>query len=707
MKNSILKPKVVNRRSTIYLLLLAIFGFSLFAYMPPVHAAGPSAVVTPTTGLRDGQGVTVTWQGFDPQSFVVIRQCEANATQLSQCAGDNVAVVEQSSNDGSGLTYYYVVSTENTSNGSLPGAPGTQCGPSFPCEIVITPQDTSSDLTSGNTFPITFLPEASSCPTDNMTNITGSGAGSLFALMPNWQLPLCQGQQHVTVDYVSSRGDVGGVQDFSCGLVDFAITEIVTETGTKCPMTGTSRDAYYVPVANSALVFAYLMRNRLDFQRLPSINLTPDMLAQTMSGQALQWGGFGPYDDINRNIYEYNNPDSPKILSASGDGTTVNFTATSNFNTGDTFAVFGANPTCYNTRYTVATVDWVNSSNHALGQKITASGRCKLTYRSGGILNSTNMLPSNINVFGRADASGLNYLMSRFFLTRAAAALHAGGDQFSSQGFSTPSVYFPVSTNISASNFKSNQSAVANMMVGSATADQIGDQGYLAPMDAATAKYYGFPSISITSTDGKTFVAPTNQSIADGVSEMVTDQSTGVASANVSPKNQNAYPLVFTVYAVVPKHPESKELLSALKSMLSYIRDHGTQNELPDGYAPLTDSQKSSITEAITKLSLLSPSPTPSSSSSAQPLETVTPSPVGTSLPILPTLPVVTDPSTSGAGTPDPGNGGSSLLPSIFASPYIPHNGVAAGVLPALLFVGMTASVSGLLRRKNGASSNG
>jgi len=703
-------------RTFTFVLLCALLLSTLGSFASAARADGSSAQATPTVGLRDGQGIQVTWSGFDPQGFVVIRQCESGATQLSQCSDDTAAITEQSSDSGTGLAYYFVMATEGTSNTNLPGAPNTQCGQSHPCQLVVSTQDTSTDLSQGIIIPITFLPEASSCPTEGVNNITGSGSGALFTVMPYWQIPLCQSASRTVINYVSSRGDVGGIQDFSCGLVDFAITEISSEEGTKCPATGERREAVYVPVANSALVFAYLMRNRFDFQRLPEVDLTPGMLAQAYSGQASKWGSFDSSDEINRNIFNFNNPTSPRVINASGDGTTVTITAKSDVNLGDRISVSAANPSCYNSSYVVKTATWLDESDHSQGQTLTASGRCKFRYVSGGLINARRLPPSTINIFGRADASGLNDLMSRFFLNRAASEFHAAGDQFSEQNFSAPSVYFPISPNISNSNFKSNQAAVVNTMIGYATTDQTGEQGFLAPMDAATAKYYSFPTVSINSVDGSQNVIATTDSISAGISEMTTDKASGVASANVSPTHQNAYPLVFTVYALIPTHPESKDSFSGIKAMLEFIRDHSSQSDLPSGNVALTSSQKQQITEGISKLAdptvpSASPSASPSQSitSTPSPIATSTPSPIATStpLPVDSFLPLPTG-SDTGSGTT--GTGGSTneqprsnvAFPSVFAFPYVPHSGAAAGVLPAMLLVGAAGSVTGLLRRRYG-----
>jgi len=674
------------------------------AFSPSAHADGPEISVSPQNLLRDGQVVTVTWSGFAAYSRIAIRQCVAGATDSTKCSsGTSGMVVETSNPSGSGIAYFRVVSTEGTVNTNLPGADGTSCGVSFACNISVTASDDLDHPDAGFLKPITFAPEASSCPTENMNGLTGGGSGALAVAMPAWQIALCQSASRVTVDYLATRGDEGGRQDFYCGFIDFAVTEIKDDGGEKCAITGQVRKGIYVPVANSALVFAYSMRNRADQQHLSSIKLTPDMLTQTMTGQALNWGSHAATAAKDVAIYALNNSDSPHVTGISGDGTTIAVTAINDLKVGDTVIVDEVNPPGYNSEYQVTGIKWIDDSDHSKGKSgFTVDGDYKRRYVSGGLVNPTNLLPGNISVYGRADASGLNYLMTRFFLERAAAAFHAPGGQFSEEGFPSASVYMPLSNSLDPSAFRSNSDAVVTALRGSD--DPSGGTGYIAPMDAATAKFNGFPSVSVQSVDGTKFVAPTTESIKLGIDEMTKDATTGVASANLAPKNPNAYPLVFTVYALVPQEATSKESASALQAMLKQIRDHSGDSDVAPGYFALTSAQKQQITDALTKISgpveSASPSPTPSSSSTPEP--TVTDEPI-----VDPGLPdfggIDTGIDTGiGGGTVDTNSGGSiqevaAKLPSIFATPFVPHNGPAAGILPALVLIGVSASAVGAL----------
>jgi len=290
-------------------------------------------------------------------------------------------------------------------------------------------------------------------------------------------------------------------------------------------------------------------------------------------------------------------------------------------------------------------------------------------------------------------------LMTRFFLERAAAAFHAPGGQFSEEGFPAASVYMPLADSLDPTAFRSNSDAVVTAMRGSD--DLTGGTGYLAPMDAATAKFNGLPSVSIQSVDGSRFIAPTTESIKLGIDEMTKDAATGVASANLAPSNPNAYPLVFTIYALVPEEAASKDSAQAMQAMLTRIRDHSNDADVPSGYAALTGAQKQQITDAISKISGPVPSASPSPSSSQ------TPEPTETEIPVIDPgetdtggLPVIDDDGSGGSG----GDGGvitqiKTVLPSVFAVPFAPRTGAAAGILPALLLIGLSASAVSALNK--------
>ena len=72
--------------------LVVVGGVALvLAASTAVSQVGPSATVTPDTGLVDGQTVTVQGSGFDPSTLDIgVAQCPAEATSAADCVGHKV-----------------------------------------------------------------------------------------------------------------------------------------------------------------------------------------------------------------------------------------------------------------------------------------------------------------------------------------------------------------------------------------------------------------------------------------------------------------------------------------------------------------------------------------------------------------------------------------------------------------------------------------
>jgi hypothetical protein len=236
----------------------------------------------------------------------------------------------------------------------------------------------------------------------------------------------------------------------------------------------------------------------------------------------------------------------------------------------------------------------------------------------------------------------LNLLLTRFMLERAQSAMATARSPFD---FTEPTAYFPAAPSIN--DLKSNADAVALAM--SSYDDPTGQTGYLGVMDAATAAFYGLPTVKIENAQKTGFVSANPASIAAGVAAMTTNAD-GTAIANLAPADPAAYPLPITSFAQVPtsKMTDSK-ISAAIKAMLSFVVSPGQQNHLLDGYVPLTDKQKTATQHAETLVGSQaepSPTPTPTPSDSASPTATPTDS----------ALPTPTTTPDSGSGT-DSGSG--------------------------------------------------
>jgi hypothetical protein len=208
-------------------------------------------------------------------------------------------------------------------------------------------------------------------------------------------------------------------------------------------------------------------------------------------------------------------------------------------------------------------------------------------------------------------------------------------------------------------------------------------------MDRATAAFYGLPVVSIgTSNDpaAATFVAPTDEAVSKGVDAMI-DGGQGTEKANVVPRDSTAYPLPVTIYAQIPTDSSiTSATATSLKTWLTYMRDLTT---LPPGYVPLTDGQKSAITDALTKVTG-QPEPTPSP----------TPSPTSTTSDATdsPSFATDADAPTDSIDTAVETPAESAPLVSIFAASTEPVSGTGGFLLPVLVLLGAASSISGALR---------
>lgn len=121
-------------------------------------AAGPSITATPSTGLVNGQAVTVAGTGFIANETLYALECAANATNQTGCDLNTVALVTSSAT-GTFST------TVTVATGTVAGT--TTCGTSSSdltaCNIIVSTNPPSADAAS---TPITFaLPTATTTTT--------------------------------------------------------------------------------------------------------------------------------------------------------------------------------------------------------------------------------------------------------------------------------------------------------------------------------------------------------------------------------------------------------------------------------------------------------------------------------------------------------------------------------------------------------------
>src|SRR4051794_21005842 len=66
--------------------LVALVGAAVICLGATAAGANPGISVSPSTGLHDGQTVTVTGSGFTKNGTVYIVECKSGATSESQCS---------------------------------------------------------------------------------------------------------------------------------------------------------------------------------------------------------------------------------------------------------------------------------------------------------------------------------------------------------------------------------------------------------------------------------------------------------------------------------------------------------------------------------------------------------------------------------------------------------------------------------------------
>ena len=618
-----------SKRST----SLIAFTLGLFTAMsgfvglsaPTQADAGHQMVVSPSDRLRDGQIVQVTWSGFSPNQPIYLRQCKSTATTEGECSRIQS---ESSDASGNGISLLRLQSTEGTGHG-IAGAPGLRCGVGFDCSVILSTDTDYLHPEQGLSTQLGFVPEASTCPQSGMNVVAGGGTGGVLTVLPDWQTAVCQDPDRVTLDYVRTKGDNLGRTDFQCGISDFAITEVAAGATEGCPATGKVRSNIYAPVANSALVFAYVMRDSVTGQRITDLKLTPDMLSWVFTGQTLTWTG----------------TDSSNIRS----------------------------------------------------QQIAN-------------LNSSHSLPANVFVVGRADASALNTLLTRFLLERAADSMASAPSPFD---LTEPTEFFPALPGYN--DLKSNADAVATAITN--FDDYTGQSGMIAVMDAGTAAYYSLPTVAIENAQGTGFIKPTTDAITRGQAAMRVD-SNGTAVADTSPNDALAYPLPFTAYAQIPTSDATEASAKALKAWLTHVASDGAQAAVLPGYVPLTSAQRSVVATVADSLKAGEPSPTPTDDGSGDGTGDGTTDPTDGATDSSGSGPgdvldFVTDGggfdnSSLGGGSIDGGivdsglpfvdsgsSSGSSNSASIFAMGFKDRSALPGVTFPILVLVGLGLSIAG------------
>lgn len=142
----------VHRLGRIVLLTLGLASGVLATAGAPAGAEGPTASVTPTAGLADGQRVAIRGSGFEPFTRIQVLECAGTAKRPPkdnhECQGltlDSSAMTDgggsfvNSPDDPTRRTHgYRVVTLPKPAMTPL----GPHCGPTDPCGLYVGVQET-------------------------------------------------------------------------------------------------------------------------------------------------------------------------------------------------------------------------------------------------------------------------------------------------------------------------------------------------------------------------------------------------------------------------------------------------------------------------------------------------------------------------------------------------------------------------------------
>ena len=149
--------------------------------------SGPSITVTPSTGLTNGQTVTITGSGFTPGDSLFAVECLATATSAAGCNTAGATPITANS-DGTLPSTTFTVKTGTVGTGT--GTCGTSASDLTACVISVSNATAGDAAHAAITFAALASPTISVSPSTGLKNgesvtITGSGfiAGdSLYAV---------------------------------------------------------------------------------------------------------------------------------------------------------------------------------------------------------------------------------------------------------------------------------------------------------------------------------------------------------------------------------------------------------------------------------------------------------------------------------------------------------------------------------------------
>jgi ABC-type phosphate transport system substrate-binding protein len=491
-------------------------------------AAGPTVQATPTSGLLDGQFVDVTWSGF-PAGTPTLQQGVA----VSQCSEHPVLPARDCALSELGIT-------GTNGAGQLPipvhtgavqsrnGATTFTCDEHHPCSVAVY-SDPNKSLQSGqpaSVLPITFGFPASACPHGGTAGISGTGAEAVYRAMLRWEAVVCQAPRNLDLQYTRTES-----QDGKDALVDpdglppdFAVTSVPLDAAEKSALTKAGRKVVTAPVAASALVFTFHGTDRVSGQRITHVTLTPSQLARIFNGSR---------DSLP--VAKTGNPEDDDIVD----------------------------------------------------------------------LNPGVSFKGSLQAFGRLDAAAGTLALTSWFLDVAPDAWKAtppwvatrpaaDGSGSETEDYATPTQRMPdgMQGPGAAGQLINGPDNLGLLLAGKGSLGDPPDLNVMGYVDASTARFYGLPTVCLQldpswRTTHTPCVEATPDNIAKGLAA-ATRNDDGTVTADHTPPDPGAYPIVDVSYLVADQAQRSAAKAATLKSLITYsVGDGQKPVVLPPGYAPL------------------------------------------------------------------------------------------------------------------------
>lgn len=252
-----------------------------------------SATVTPGV-LLTNEVVTVSWSGFPPTlrdgtNGVIVMQCSAAPTSLADCYTAEAFPSVLNGTRADGVTGADGTGSTQVEVRPAANLPELACSTTTPCSLLVYVNDGQAFPDDGLpavhlAVPLTFAPSQADCPPVTDFDVRIDGSATSAALFYSWAGELCLGDSPLVLDYTEGSS-TSGRENFLSGLTDMSITALPV-SDEELESHPDHREFSYAPVAASAMVVAYNLRDPFTGNRLDDIVVSPRLVARLITNSS-------------------------------------------------------------------------------------------------------------------------------------------------------------------------------------------------------------------------------------------------------------------------------------------------------------------------------------------------------------------------------------------------------------------------------------